>query len=181
MDKQIREYQKGTLDKVRRDILINQFKVISRFEEDKWIESVYKIVDFYRYIKDTYNIDCYLNRIAPDKKNYINLLSSLYLNGNIIKNTIEKALPRESQSLNLKYINDESWNMGFIIYILQSNKLDKTMNEFIDDLNIIYFQDMIDSYEELIERWHNSNYDINTLDNDKIRLLDSISYNVKVS
>ena len=181
MDKQIREYQKGTLDKARRDILINQFKVISRFEEDKWIESVYKIVDFYRYIKDTYNIDCYLNRIAPDKKNYINLLSSLYLNGNIIKNTIEKALPRESQSLNLKYINDESWNMGFIIYILQSNKLDKTMNEFIDDLNIIYFQDMIDSYEELIERWHNSNYDINTLDNDKIRLLDSISYNVKVS
>ena len=71
--------------------------------------------------------------------------------------------------------------MGFIIYILQSNKLDKTLNEFIDDLNIIYFQDMIDSYEELIERWHNSNYDINTLDNDKIRLLDSISYNVKAS
>ena len=181
MDKQIKEYQDGALDKKRRDILINQFSIISRFEENRWLESIYKLIKFYKHIKDTYNIDCYLNRVAPDKNNYINLLESVYLKGDIIKNTVDKLLPREEQSLSLKHINDESWNMGFVIYMLQNKKFGRLMDDVIDDFNIIYFNDMILSCKDFMEKWHNSNYDIGAVDSRRIRLLNSIGYNVKAS
>ena len=51
MDKQIKEYKLGVLDKRKEDLLINEFKVISEFEENTWIESVYKIIEFYRLYK----------------------------------------------------------------------------------------------------------------------------------
>ena len=138
-------------------------------------------MNFIDYIKENYNIDCYVNKIAPDKKTLLIYYHRYMVNGNIIKNTIEKALPRESQSLNLKYINDESWNMDSLFIILQSNKLDKTMNEFIDDLNIVYFQDLIDSNEEFMNRWYSYNNDNNNLEVNKLRLLSIINMDSKAS
>lgn len=142
MDKQIKDFQKGELDERRTSILINEFREIYRFEENKWIESVYKIISFYKYIKDTYDIDCYLNKIAPNKGNFINVVSAIYPSKEIIENTIEKNLPREGRKLEFKYINDEIKNRGFVRSLLEENKLEVDKNKFIDDLNNIYFEDM---------------------------------------
>ena len=181
MDKQIKEYKLGVLDKRKEDLLINEFKVISEFEENAWILSLYKIIEFYNYIKEKYNIDCYVNKIAPPKENFINLLVALYGNENIVRNTVDKSLPKEGQVINNKYINDESWNRGFVINVLKSKEFISDIEYFIDDLNIVYFQDLIDSNEEFMKRWHDYNIDNNNLDINKLKLLNRINFNSKAS
>lgn len=142
MDKQIKEYQKGNLDKKRESILIKEFKKISQFKENEWLESIYKIISFYSYVNEKYNIDCYLNRIAPCKKNFQDLIGSIYMSKSIIKNTIEKNLPKESKSISFKYINDEVEKRLFVVNLLKDNESIKEI--YIDNLNKIYFKDMIE-------------------------------------
>lgn len=180
-DKQIKEYNQGNLDKRKEDLLINEFKTISDCEENTWLISLYKIVEFYNYIKKKHNIDCYINRIAPSKENFINLIVALYGNENIVRNTIEKALPKYGQVSNSKYINDDLWNKGFIINLIKSEETNSFLNEFVDDFNIIYFQDLIDSNEEFMNRWNEYNSDNKNLDTNKLNLLNSIKFNTKAS
>ena len=161
MDKQIKEYKLGVLDKRKEDLLINEFKVISEFEENAWILSLYKIIEFYNYIKEKYNIDCYVNKIAPPKENFINLLVALYGND--------------------KYINDESWNRGFVVNLLKSEEFNEVLNTFIDDFNIVYFQDLIDSNEEFMKRWYSYNNDNSNLEVNKLMLLSRINMDSKAS
>ena len=103
-DKQIKDFQNNNLDKERKAIIINEFREISRFEENKWIISVYKIIKFYNEVKETYEIDCYLNKIAPDKKRFISFVTSIYHSKKIIENTIEKNFLIQEKLENLDLI-----------------------------------------------------------------------------
>ncbi len=181
MDKQIKEYKAGTLEERKEILLVNEFKRISDFEENTWLLSLYKIVEFYNYIKEKYNIDCHINKVAPSKVNFTNLLIALYNNENVIRNTVEKALPNEGQVINNKYMNDECWNRGFVINLLESEEFNTVLEKFIDDFNIVYFQDLIDSNEEFMKRWHNYNNDNKNLDINKLKLLNRINFNSKAS
>lgn len=181
VDKQIKEYKIGALDERKENLLVNEFKKISDFEENTWLLSLYKIVKFYDYIKEKYNIDCFINKIAPAKVNFINLLIALYDNENIVRNTVEKTLPNEGQVSNNKYINDECWNRGFVINVLKSKEFSSDIEYFIDDLNIVYFQDLIDSNEEFMKRWYDYNNYKNSLDIIKLKLLNRINFNSKAS
>ena len=53
-DKQIKDFQNNNLDEERKAIIINEFREISRFQENKWIVSVYKIIKFYNKLKEIY-------------------------------------------------------------------------------------------------------------------------------
>ena len=76
-DKQIKDFQNNNLDDERKEIIIKEFRETSRFEENKWLISIYKIIKFYKKINECYRIDCYLNKIAPDKKRFINFVTSI--------------------------------------------------------------------------------------------------------
>ena len=92
-DKQLKDFQNNKLDDERKTLIINEFREIDRFYENKWINSIFKIIDFYNEVKRNYGIDCYLNRIAPNKKRFIEHVLSMHHNKQIIENTIEKNLP----------------------------------------------------------------------------------------
>lgn len=142
-DKQIKEFQSNKLDDERKAIIINEFREILRFQENKWIYSVFKIIHFYNKVKEIYNIDCYLNRIAPNKKRFIEHVISIYHNKQLIENTIEKNLPNAFKSIGIKLDNEEGKNRKFIASLISENKFIFDIKEFIDDINYIYFEDMI--------------------------------------
>lgn len=181
MDKQIKEYRSGNLEERKMELLENEFKKISDFDKNSWILSLGKIVTFNDYIKEKYNIDCFINKIAPSKANFTNLLVALYDNENIIRNTVEKILPGEGRVINNKYMNDECWNRGFVISLLKSKEFNAVLESFIDDLNIVYFQDLIDSNEEFMKRWHDYNNDNINLDIKKLKLLNRVNFDSKAS
>lgn len=181
MDKQIKEYRSGNLEERKIELLENEFKKISDFDKNSWILSLGKIVTFNDYIKEKYNIDCFINKIAPSKANFTNLLVALYDNENIIRNTVEKILPGEGRVINNKYMNDECWNRGFVISLLKSKEFNAVLESFIDDLNIVYFQDLIDSNEEFMKRWHDYNNDNINLDIKKLKLLNRVNFDSKAS
>ena len=108
---------------------------------------------FYRFVKKDYGIDCYLKRVAPDKSNLIKSLELIYSRKNIIEKTVEKNLPATCKSLNFKYENDEWNSMAFIVNLIQDRSFDELKDEFIDELNSIYFKDIIDMYESN-RRWY---------------------------
>ena len=180
MDKQIKEYKSGNLEERKVALLESEFKKISDFDKNSWLLSLSKIIKFNDYIKEKYNIDCFINKIAPSKVNFINLLVALYSNENIIRNTVEKMLPCEGKAINNKYMNDECWNRGFVISLLKSEEFSSNKEYFIDNFNIIYFQDLIDSNEEFMKRWCDYNND-NNLDNIKLKLLNRVNFDSKAS
>ena len=181
MDKQIKEYKSGNLEERKIELLENEFNRISDFDKNSWILSLSKIIRFNDYIKEKYDIDCFINKIAPAKENFINLIVALYGNEKIVMNTVEKALPREGQVVNNKYMNDECWNKGFVISVLKLKEFSYNKENFIDDLNIVYFQDLIDSNEEFMKRWNNHNNDNSNLDINKLKLLNRVNFDSKAS
>lgn len=142
-DKQIKDFQNNNLDEERKSIIINEFREISRFQENKWIVSVYKIIKFYNKLKEIYEIDCYLNKIAPDKKRFISFVASKYHSKKIIENTIEKNLPDSRKGREFRLNNEEGRARELIRSLLLENKFSFDVKEYIDDINYIYFEDMI--------------------------------------
>ena len=142
-DKQIKDFQNNNLDEERKAIIINEFREISRFQENKWIVSVYKIIKFYNKLKEIYEIDCYLNKIAPDKKRFISFVASKYHSKKIIENTIEKNLPDSRKGREFRLNNEEGRARELIRSLLLENKFSFDVKEYIDDINYIYFEDMI--------------------------------------
>lgn len=142
-DKQIKDFQNNNLDEERKAIIINEFREISRFQENKWIVSVYKIIKFYNKLKEIYEIDCYLNKIAPDKKRFISFVASKYHSKKIIENTIEKNLPDSRKGREFRLNNEEGRARELIRALLLENKFSFDVKEYIDDINYIYFEDMI--------------------------------------
>lgn len=142
-DKQIKDFQNNNLDEERKAIIINEFREISRFQENKWIVSVYKIIKFYNKLKEIYEIDCYLNKIAPDKKRFISFVASKYHSKKIIENTIEKNLPDSRKGREFRLNNEEGIARELIRSLLLENKFSFDVKEYIDDINYIYFEDMI--------------------------------------
>ena len=130
-DKQIKDFQNNNLDDERKEIIIKEFRETSRFEENKWLISIYKIIKFYKKINECYRIDCYLNKIAPDKKRFINFVTSIYPSKKIIENTIEKNLPSSKKT------------REFVKKLFLENSFIFDIKEYIDDINYIYFEDMI--------------------------------------
>ena len=53
-DKQIKDFQNNNLDDERKEIIIKEFRETSRFEENKWLISIYKIIKFYKKINECY-------------------------------------------------------------------------------------------------------------------------------
>ena len=181
MDKQIKEYKSANLEERKVELLENEFKKISEFDNNSWLLSLSKIIRFNDYIKEKYDIDCYINKIAPSKVNFTNLLIALYNDENIIRQTVEKILPYEGQVINNKYMNDECWNRGFVINLLKSEEFSNNKENFIDDFNIVYFQDLIDLNEEFMKRWHDYNDDNSNLDIKKFKLLNRVNFDSKAS
>ncbi len=181
MDKQIKEYKSDNLEERKVKLLENEFKKISEFDNNSWLLSLSKIIRFNDYIKEKYDIDCYINKIAPSKVNFTNLLIALYNDENIIRQTVEKILPYEGQVINNKYMNDECWNRGFVINLLKSEEFSNNKENFIDDFNIVYFQDLIDLNEEFMKRWHDYNDDNSNLDIKKLKLLNRVNFDSKAS
>lgn len=181
MDKQIKEYKATNLEERKIELLENEFKKISEFDNNSWLLSLSKIIRFNDYIKEKYDIDCYINKIAPSKVNFTNLLIALYNDENIIRHTVEKILPYEGQVINNKYMNDECWNRGFVINLLKSEEFSNNKENFIDDFNIVYFQDLIDLNEEFMKRWHDYNDDNSNLDIKKLKLLNRVKFDSKAS
>ena len=181
MDKQIKEYKSDNLEERKVELLENEFKKISEFDNNSWLLSLSKIIRFNDYIKEKYDIDCYINKIAPSKVNFTNLLIALYNDENIIRQTVEKILPYEGQVINNKYMNDECWNRGFVINLLKSEEFSNNKENFIDDFNIVYFQDLIDLNEEFMKRWHDYNDDNSNLDIKKLKLLNRVNFDSKAS
>lgn len=181
MDKQIKEYKSDNLEERKVELLENEFKKISEFDNNSWLLSLSKIIRFNDYIKEKYDIDCYINKIAPSKVNFTNLLIALYNDENIIRQTVEKILPYEGQVINNKYMNDECWNRGFVINLLKSEEFSNNKENFIDDFNIVYFQDLIDLNEEFMKRWHDYNDDNSNLDIKKFKLLNRVNFDSKAS
>lgn len=181
MDKQIKEYKSANLEERKGELLENEFKKISEFDNNSWLLSLSKIIRFNDYIKEKYDIDCYINKIAPSKVNFTNLLIALYNDENIIRQTVEKILPYEGQVINNKYMNDECWNRGFVINLLKSEEFSNNKENFIDDFNIVYFQDLIDLNEEFMKRWHDYNDDNSNLDIKKLKLLNRVNFDSKAS
>ena len=179
MDKQIKEYKSDNLEERKVELLENEFKKISEFDNNSWLLSLSKIIRFNDYIKEKYDIDCYINKIAPSKVNFTNLLIALYNDENIIRQTVEKILPYEGQVINNKYMNDECWNRGFVINLLKSEEFSNNKENFIDDFNIVYFQDLIDLNEEFMKRWHDYNDDNSNLDIKKLKLLNRVNFDSK--
>ena len=142
-DKQIKDFQNNNLDEERKAIIINEFREISRFQENKWIVSVYKIIKFYNKLKEIYEIDCYLNKIAPDKKRFISFVASKYHSKKIIENTIEKNLPDSRKGREFRLNNEEGRARELIRSLLLENKFSFDVKEYIDNINYIYFEDMI--------------------------------------
>ncbi len=140
-DKQIKDFQNNNLDDERKEIIIKEFRETSRFEENKWLISIYKIIKFYKKINECYRIDCYLNKIAPDKKRFINFVTSIYPSKKIIENTIEKNLPSSKKTRELEAYNEEYKAREFVKKLFLENSFD--IKEYIDDINYIYFEDMI--------------------------------------
>lgn len=181
MDKQIKEYKSDNLEERKVELLENEFKKISEFDNNSWLLSLSKIIRFNDYIKEKYDIDCYINKIAPSKVNFTNLLIALYNDENIIRQTVEKILPYEGQVINNKYMNDECWNRGFVINLLKSEEFSNNKENFIDDFNIVYFQDLIDLNEEFMKRWYDYNDDNSNLDIKKFKLLNRVNFDSKAS
>ena len=142
-DKQIKDFQNNNLDDERKEIIIKEFRETSRFEENKWLISIYKIIKFYKKINECYRIDCYLNKIAPDKKRFINFVTSIYPSKKIIENTIEKNLPSSKKTRELEAYNEEYKARGFVKKLFLENSFIFDIKEYIDDINYIYFEDMI--------------------------------------
>lgn len=142
-DKQIKDFQNNNLDNERKEIIINEFREISRFEENKWLISIYKIIKFYFKIRECYGIDCYLNKIAPDKKRFITFVTSIYHSKKIIENTIEKNLPNSRKVRELEAYNEEYKAREFVRELFLRNKFSFNIKEYVDDINYIYFEDMI--------------------------------------
>ena len=150
-DKQIKDFQNNNLDEERKAIIINEFREISRFQENKWIVSVYKIVKFYNKVKESYGIDCYLNKIAPDKKRFISFVTSLYHSKRIIENTIERNLPDSRKDREIKFDNEEGRARDFISSLLLENRFGFDIKEYVDDINYVYFEDMININKKSIK------------------------------
>ncbi len=142
-DKQIKDFQNNNLDNERKEIIIKEFRETSRFEENKWLISIYKIIKFYKKINECYRIDCYLNKIAPDKKRFINFVTSIYPSKKIIENTIEKNLPSSKKTRELEAYNEEYKAREFVKKLFLENSFIFDIKEYIDDINYIYFEDMI--------------------------------------
>ncbi|MCI9070855.1 MAG: hypothetical protein HFJ14_09385, partial [Clostridium sp.] len=142
-DKQIKDFQNNNLDDERKEIIIKEFRETSRFEENKWLISIYKIIKFYKKINECYRIDCYLNKIAPDKKRFINFVTSIYPSKKIIENTIEKNLPSSKKTRELEAYNEEYKAREFVKKLFLENSFIFDIKEYIDDINYIYFEDMI--------------------------------------
>lgn len=142
-DKQIKDFQNNNLDNERKEIIIKEFRETFRFEENKWLISIYKIIKFYKKINECYRIDCYLNKIAPDKKRFINFVTSIYLSKKIIENTIEKNLPSSKKTRELEAYNEEYKAREFVKKLFLENSFIFDIKEYIDDINYIYFEDMI--------------------------------------
>lgn len=142
-DKQIKDFQNNNLDDERKEIIIKEFRESSRFEENKWLISIYKIIKFYKKINECYRIDCYLNKIAPDKKRFINFVTSIYPSKKIIENTIEKNLPSSKKTRELEAYNEEYKAREFVKKLFLENSFIFDIKEYIDDINYIYFEDMI--------------------------------------
>nr|WP_304576405.1 DEAD/DEAH box helicase family protein [uncultured Clostridium sp.] len=141
-DKQIKDFQNNNLDDERKEIIIKEFRETSRFEENKWLISIYKIIKFYKKINECYRIDCYLNKIAPDKKRFINFVTSIYPSKKIIENTIEKNLPSSKKTRELEAYNEEYKAREFVKKLFLENSFIFDIKEYIDDINYIYFEDM---------------------------------------
>lgn len=141
MDKQIKDFKYGLLDERRSCLLRKEFREISRFKEDRWLISIYKIISFYNKVKEYYDIDCYKNRIAPKKNNFIDLLASEFYNKKLIENTVEKNLPKYKKDIEFKFDNKEISCRKFVISLLKTNKFAFTIDDFIDELNYTYFED----------------------------------------
>lgn len=142
MDKQIKDFKSGLLDERRSILLKKEFRDISRFEEDRWLMSIYKVIGFYDNIKKYYDIDCYKNRIAPKKDNFISLLSSKFYNKNLIENTVKKNLPKHKKDIEFKLENEEVICRKFVVSLLNNNKFAFNIDDFIDEFNYIYFEDL---------------------------------------
>ena len=142
-DKQIKDFQNNNLDDETKEIIIKEFRETSRFEENKWLISIYKIIKFYKKINECYRIDCYLNKIAPDKKRFINFVTSIYPSKKIIENTIEKNLPSSKKTRELEAYNEEYKAREFVKKLFLENSFIFDIKEYIDDINYIYFEDMI--------------------------------------
>lgn len=142
-DKQIKDFQNNNLDDERKEIIIKEFRETSRFEENNWLISIYKIIKFYKKINECYRIDCYLNKIAPDKKRFINFVTSIYPSKKIIENTIEKNLPSSKKTRELEAYNEEYKAREFVKKLFLENSFIFDIKEYIDDINYIYFEDMI--------------------------------------
>ena len=67
----------------------------------------------------------------------------MYHNKQLIENTIEKNLPNAFKSIGIKLDNEEGKNRKFIASLISENKFIFDIKEFIDDINYIYFEDMI--------------------------------------
>lgn len=147
--KQISEYNKGSLEGKRREILESEFRIIDKHSH-QWIRSIYRIKKFYKVIYQKYNIDCYKFKISPEKNSLINDLINKYHSGNIIKNTVEKNLPKAilKEIINL----NEKEAFKKVEEILKNKEIIK---EYIDEDNYIYFKELIEIFSFAFKKCEN--------------------------
>lgn len=153
IDRQVVAYRQDKLTKEKKKYFDEELLKI--VEKNKWIESSYKIIKFYKYIKKNYEIDGYILKIAPKLDNFINLLNALYGNEEYIEKTVIKALPKSNRYISLNKLNYETWKGCFVINLIERESID--INEYIDELNSVYFEDLFDTYKELMKKWNLEN------------------------
>ena len=73
----------------------------------------------------------------------IDFVTSIYPSKKIIENTIEKNLPSSKKTRELEAYNEEYKAREFVKKLFLENSFIFDIKEYIDDINYIYFEDMI--------------------------------------
>ena len=140
--RQINIFKKDEMEESKKNIFISELRNIEKYVENKWLKSIWKIKNFYNFMKNEYKIDCNKFKIAPEKDELKEQICLEFNNKSIIENTIDKNLPKSSvrSKVNLK----EKEEMHFVAAFIKENMYLESMEGYIDHLNYIYYKKLLE-------------------------------------
>ena len=133
------------MEKGKAEIFKGELNDIDKYQDNLWMKSIWKIKEFYQDINEQHKINIYKYKIAPDNEVLKRAFYGQYHNSRIVINTIDKNLPKSRSRSIIN--NKEIESRMFIREFLKNNISKDKMSKYIDNINYVYYNEIINLAE----------------------------------
>ena len=144
-NRQVNDFKNSTMEKGKAEIFKGELNDIDKYQDNLWMKSIWKIKEFYQDINEQHKINIYKYKIAPDNEVLKRAFYGQYHNSRIVINTIDKNLPKSRSRSIIN--NKEIESRMFIREFLKNNISKDKMSKYIDNINYVYYNEIINLAE----------------------------------